>query len=58
MAEAMLLLVHRNCHRLSTEDYDRLYSFLKACKARLPRQATVLRDAEKKSTRAHTERGR
>jgi hypothetical protein len=48
--EAMLVLC-ANRNRLLPEHYDRLWYFIKACRARLPSADAVARDAEKKAAR-------
>ena len=51
MAEHMLQVLARNHHKLSAGDFDVLFTFLQATKARLPSQETIALDLEKKARR-------
>lgn len=55
-ADAILELLRRHASTLPMELYDRLYAFVKAARARLPRCETLLRDLEKKANRINTRR--
>ena len=50
-ADEALSILRRNMNRLSADDYDRLYYFLRACRARLPWWNTVAKDLDKKAGR-------
>ena len=50
-ADEALDILRRNVGRLSANDYDRLFYFLKACRNRLPWWKTVAKDLEKKARR-------
>jgi hypothetical protein len=53
MAEAALTLLRTHGNRLSAEAYDLLHSFIIACLSRLPSQAAVERDAQRRRNARH-----
>lgn len=50
-AQAALLCLHRLNHLLPSEDYDRLYWFIRSATKRLPTRAAVERDLERKAAK-------